>query len=511
MTLAAASSHERGMRRAAPLALVLGAVAIATVAAIALGGGPIVAAAPVLAATTAYAVARSPLRATVLPFLFVVLAVDDHRNAGGLWHTPWAPVGDLLRANLDSIIPAARGLKLNGVEVVAIALLGLAAWRRARADRIDQRGVVPAAPVAFELAALAVAAIVLATVHGLARGGSLDTAIWQTRPILDTIALFALFAVALRGPADHVAIGKMIVLAATMRALVATWVRYAVAPTVPTHVEYTTDHGDSVLFALACAVLLTHLLERLDRRSLLHAALFLPPILIGMHANARRVAAVQLAFVLAAVFLVGHWRTWRRKVARRALLAAPLVVLYAVAGWSSESRVFAPVHTVRSIVQNDADRSTWARHVESWNLAVSLRDRPLAGRGFGHEWDEVFVGDQIVSIFPQYRSAPHNQILGLLLFAGVAAFTAIWGLLVLTVYLALRAYRLASAPEDRAAALCCAGAVLVVAVQFQGDLGAFWMQSRVVLALALAVAAKLAAATGAWPTRGAAVAGEVRT
>jgi hypothetical protein len=502
MIAAPAGSPGSLERRAVPLAL-LAVVGGATVAAVALGAGPLVAAAPVLGAAAAYAVARNPLRATVLAFLLLVLALDDRRNAGGVWHTPWAFAGDFLRANLDSIVPAARGVKLNGMELVVVALLALAAWRRARGDRIDLRGAVPAATVAFELAGVAVAAILLATAHGLARGGSLDTAIWQTRPLLDTIALFALFAVALRGPPDHVALGKVIVLAASLRALLAIWVRYGIAPTVPGHVAYTTDHGDSVLFALACAVLLTHLLERLDSRRLLQTVLFLPPILLGMHANARRVAWVQLAVVLVAVFLATPWHRWHRRLARAALVAAPLVLLYAAAGWSAEARVFAPVHTFRSVVQNDADRSTWARHVENWNLAVSLRDRPLAGRGFGHEWDEVFVGDEIVSIFPQYRSAPHNQVLGLLLFAGVASFTAIWGLLALTVFLALRAYRLATAPEDRAAALCCAGAVLVAAVQFHGDMGAFWMQSRVLLALALAVSAKLAVATGAWPARAA--------
>ena len=67
------------------------------------------------------------------------------------------------------------------------------------------------------------------------------------------------------------------------------------------------------------------------------------------------------------------------------------------------------------------------------------------------------------------------------------------------IFFAIRAYRFAREADDRAAALCCMASVLIVLVQWWGDLGMGATQSKVFAALALAMAGKLAVATGAWP------------
>jgi hypothetical protein len=65
------------------------------------------------------------------------------------------------------------------------------------------------------------------------------------------------------------------------------------------------------------------------------------------------------------------------------------------------------------------------------------------------------------------------------------------------VLLAARAYPRARSPEDRAAALWVGASAIVVGVQCFGDLGPFWPQYGVLVALALVTAGKLAYATGA--------------
>jgi hypothetical protein len=478
----------------APL-LALGAVGAATAYAALAWGHPAATAAPVLLAAAAWAAWRAPLRASAGLLAFLLLALDDSWNANGLWHTPLAPLGDLLRQSLRTVIAGADGIAVTGTEIAVTLLLALAAWRRASGEARPGHVPVPRGVVLAGAAYLA--GLGWGVANGLARGGSLDVAVWQTRPLLVAAALFLLFAAALRGPPDHLLLGKIVVLAAVARALLALWVRLAIAPSATVPVDYVTDHGDSMLFTLACVALVAHLVERPDRARLQAAALLLPVLLLGIHANARRTAWVQLALGLAVFLVVGRAARWRRDLGRMGLVLVPALVLYGAAGWGSTSLLFRPVQIVRSVVDSRVDRSTWDRQVENWNLAMSMRERPLAGRGFGHEWTEFYAGDDITGIFYRYRAQPHNQVLGILLFAGPLAFAAIWAPFAVMVLLAARAYPRARSPEDRAAALWVGASALVVGVQCFGDLGPFWPQYGVLVALALVTAGKLARATGA--------------
>jgi hypothetical protein len=492
MSATATGVHE-APRRAPLLALV--AVGGATAYAALAWGHPAATAAPVILAAAAWSAWRAPLRASVAVLAFLMLALDDSWTANGLWHTPLAPLGDLLRQSLRTVVAGADAVPFTGMEIALVLLLGLAAWRRSEGEAAPGHVPVPRAIVAVGTAYLA--ALGFGVLHGLARGGSVEMAVWQTRPLVVPAGIFVLFAAAFRGPLDHVLLGKIVVFAAAARAALALWIRVAIAPGASVPVDYVTDHGDSMLFTLACVALVAHLVERPDRRRLQAALLFLPLLLLGIHANARRTAWVQLALGVAVFLVVGRAARWRREVGRALLVALPVLVLYGAAGWGSTSFLFRPVQIVRSVVDSRVDRSTWNRQVENWNLAMSMRERPLLGRGFGHEWTEFYAADDITEIFHRYRAQPHNQVLGVLLFGGALAFAAIWAPFAVMVLLAARAYPRARSPEDRAAALWVGASAIVVGVQCFGDLGPFWPQYAMLVPLALVTAGKLAWATGA--------------
>jgi hypothetical protein len=82
---------------------------------------------------------------------------------------------------------------------------------------------------------------------------------------------------------------------------------------------------------------------------------------------------------------------------------------------------------------------------------------------------------------------------------GLFGFTAVWALFAGGLYLAFRSFRSAVSPEDRVAALGCAGALIACHMMGYGDTGAHYTQYKIIAALALAVAGKLAVSTGAWP------------
>jgi hypothetical protein len=476
----------------APVLALLAVGAATAYAALAMGH-PAATAAPVVLAALAWAAARAPLRASAGALALLVLALDDLETANGLWHSPLAGLGDIVHHSMQSIFPAAQGIPLTGTEIAIFFLLGVAAWRSARRGRAPGVSMPPRATLAVGAAYLG--AVGFAIANGLARGGSPEVAVWQTRPLVETAALFLVFAAALRGGAGDARLGALVVAAALVRAVLAAWVRWVVVPRTGFPLEYATNHGDSMLFTIAALLVVAYALERRDRR-VATALLVLPALLVGIQANTRRTAWLQLALGLVVFLVVARGAAWRRQAGRAALLALPLLVLYGVAGWSSDAAAYRPVQLVRSVTDSTVDRSTWDRQVENWNLAMSMRDRPLVGRGFGHEWTELFAGDEITRIFHRYKTQPHNQILGLLLFAGPLGFVAIWAPLALLVLAGARAYPRARTPEERATALCVAATAIVVGIQCFSDLGPFWPQYAVLTALALAAAGKLATATG---------------
>jgi hypothetical protein len=78
-------------------------------------------------------------------------------------------------------------------------------------------------------------------------------------------------------------------------------------------------------------------------------------------------------------------------------------------------------------------------------------------------------------------------------------FSGLWVMLVVAVFLAARAHRRAKSPAERAAALSCIAAVIIYTNQVFGDIGLVSWTGVFLVAPAMAVAGKLAVATGAWP------------
>jgi O-antigen ligase len=477
--------------RAVRLWVLLGAVGLATIAAAVLGGSsPMIATLPVLGLTACVIAARVPLRWSVAVLLAVLLGADIPSDTGGLWHSPLLVLGAGLQGNIP-------GLKVTVFEGVVLFLLGVAASRRATGSVIDGESWTPTARVLRDFVLLYALGLLFAEANGVLRGGS--AALWKLRNLAQIPVLFLLFNVAIRGPEDHRLFGSVIVFAALVKSALAGWIQYVIAPRTGGRLEYATNHGDSILFTVALVLLLANLAERPERRPLHRALLFVPPILVGMVANGRRLVWIMFALSVLVAYFISPWRPWKRSLTKKLLPIVALLGLYAVVGWNSGSALFAPLRLVHTVSDGSVDLSTRWRDIENWNICMSMRESPMLGIGLGREYTEAMHNGDISSFFPEYRQWPHNTVLGLLLFAGVVGFTAMWLLHAIVVFLAARCHRLATAPEDRAAAITSLAMTIACMTLAYGDLGANFVQYRVFWALALAVVGKLAVATGAWP------------
>ena len=458
---------------------------------------PLLALAPAALVAGIWLVAKAPLVGPVAVLLTLLLAIDDRGDSFGQWRTPLAIVGDTLHFRIDAVL-GVPGLAVTGMEVAALGLLVVWLHRRvtSRGSQADQ---APVASVLEQFFLLYLAGVAISEGIGLARG--LAVVPWKLRNLLHPILLTLLFLVAFRGARDDRLIGRIVVFSACVRAILAIVVqRVAIAETGGPYV-HATSHGDSVLFAVAAFILVMDFLERPNRHRLVRAALLLPFIVLGAVENNRRLVWVMFGMMVIAAYVVSPMSGWKRSITRLFLAAIPVLALYLAVGWNSSSRIFAPVRTIRGVSDSSTDRSAYWRDVETWNIAVSMRESPILGLGLGGEYTEHMPNDDISQAYKEYREWPHNTVLGLFLLMGLIPFTATWALIPLAIFFSVRSYRMAETASDRVTAMACLGAAVACLVLAWGDTGAHFPQYKIFVALAVAISARLAVATGAWPAR----------
>jgi len=352
-----------------------------------------------------------------------------------------------------------------------------------------------------KLAFVSLAGTAFTLLSGVVRGGDVSMMLWQMDRVVYVPIVFLLCHLGLRGPADHVALGKVVIAAASIRAMAAFCIIHTVYMEPDPNgivqiLPYATSHHDSVLFATGFVVLLSLAFTRAGRRPMRLVYVALPILILGMISNLRRMVWVQASLVPIALYLLTPSNAIKRKVQRIALMTLPVVVGYCLVGWNSASNLFKPVKILRSVVDSKSDNSTLWRDIENFDLISTIRENPVFGTGYGHEYHEVIMLPQVD--YPLEKFLPHNSILGMLSYAGYVGFAAMTLLWVAGAFFAMRAYYASTNPIDRAAAISCFGVVLIYLIQCWGDLGLGAPTGVFLIAPALATAGKLAVARGAW-------------
>jgi O-antigen ligase len=276
--------------------------------------------------------------------------------------------------------------------------------------------------------------------------------------------------------------------------------RYIVAETGSEEIHAAATHGDSLLFAAATVLLIVRFLEKPSARTAMWCVALMPLLASGMLVNNRRLVWVETAAGLLTFAIISRRSAMKRFLTRLVILCMPLIVAYVAAGWNSQSKVFAPIRTFRSVSDGKVDASTMYRDTENYNLLLTLRMNPMVGTGFGQPFAEVVTLPNI-SFFAEYRYMPHNSILGLWAYTGAIGFTGISLVLIVAVYLAGRSYRRSRTAEERIAAFMVIGTIAIYAVHCWGDIGFSERRTILLVGPVLAIAGQLACATGAWSAR----------
>jgi hypothetical protein len=483
-------------RRAGAAALVLGGVAVATVAAaVASNGSLAVAVAPALALVVLYALWTAPLRGCIFALFFLCIVADAPQDnpMSGFWRSPLYPIGQLLCTNWSKTF-GVQALSFSGLDIAAAVLLVRLSFEPAR-PRLAQP--LRAASLVF------VATLAFLGVAGLARGGSLDAAYWQTRQLAYLPVLVWLCAAALKDARDWRRFAYLILSAAVIKSLVGLYFRFFVALPRGILSPVILSHAETLLLCLSVTLLVARWVEHPDRFALRRCLFLVPLFLVVIWLNNRRLAYVGLGTSLTMVWILGRWNRAKRAVARLSLLAIPVVVLYVVVGWESPAAAFKPVAAVRTLVSPDeraedaADSSTRWRDIENFNLSQTVLENPI-GTGLGQPYLEVEKGPDISRDFSLYRYIPHNSVLWMLMVGGPLGFLLLWSLFLTGLFLAARSHHLARTPLQRCAAAVSLCAQVLFLVQAWGDMGTQSWSCAWLMAAALASAGRLAVETGAW-------------
>lgn len=461
------------------------------------GGSPWLALVPPLLFLLAVAFLRLPVRVTATALLFVGLVVESTSESpmADRWVSPLLAPGDLLFENLNTSV----GLHALHVSAFELLVAGLVVAWIVRRLRGEERPLPGGTRPLFVFVGLALAALVVLGLWGLARGGSFRQSLWQVRQLGWLAPLVMLFVAATPGDRARRTLLGAVVVAAVIRALLGLYFYYAIARPQGLEVPYITTHSDSVLFVVALLVALQGLLEAPGLASSLTAAVVVPTVSWALVLNDRRLAFVTLIFSLVSLPFVLR-PGLRRKAALGLALLAPLVAGYVAVGWSSDAAIFQPVATLRSVT-DDTDASTRSRDIEDYNLSRTAWASPVLGQGLGHPYQVVRQGDDLSQIFAQYRYLPHNSVLWLFSAGGIVGFLLVWMMLPVAVFLATRANLAAKTPVQHLLAVGAVFAVIAYAAQCYGDIGMQAWRPTLILAAFVGGAARLAADTGAWPAR----------
>lgn len=432
---------------------------------------------------------RSAITTIMLALLFIAWVGEwplelDPVMYSGLWRSPFDVFGPMFEP-----LP---GIRLFPWQLILIAMvpfcLALPGALTERAGALDRAMVVSAS------------CIVVTVLWGQIKGGSLYFAYYQVWRFVAALLFAYVFVAALRSKGDLVALAKLIIVAALIRATLVVYFYwehiYGKVSPLP---EYMTNHDDSLLFVMALLIIGGWAMLKGGKWVWLATTVVSLYLAYAIVLNDRRIAWVELVMAAAAIYLMIGPGPIRSRINRAAMSLLPVLIVYVAVGWGREGALFAPIQSISSVKGGD-DPSSLTRQEELRNLLYTLAEKgnPIFGTGWGVPYDIV---ERVWSNYPAewvlVPYTPHNSLVGLAVFSGMVGIIGIWGVVPIAALLAVRAYRRSEDITVRLTAMVSLGTLVAFGVHCYGDIGLQSFACCTMFAAALATASKVSAWTDA--------------
>lgn len=465
-------------------------------------GSPLTASAPLTWVVLLYLIAALPLRWHLFALIFAGSVADASSielPSGGIWYPPLYGLRVLLFENLNKVVPI-EALRFSFVDLFYVSLLLIAAIRAGMKIRVDTRHRQSSTLALDALLVVSLVTVALLEVYGIGfRGGDFKQSLWQFRQIIWLPIVIWLFSYAMRDARDFQIGVNVMIVAACIKIVPAVKFFFGVARPLQFEPATLTSHYDSILFVVAFMALVIRLLHNVNLKNWMMLLGVGGWIMLGIVLNNRRLAFVGLGvgLALAIIILRGPVKASLKKFF---IIASPLIFVYCTVGQNKTQTIFKPARQIMSVFKQD-DRSSGTRDIENFNLIWTLKPHKVLGAGWGHEYVELVRADDISQHFAQYRFIAHNSILWLWTVGGLVGFTVIWMQIVIGIFFARRAYLFARSSLERDTASMALVMLAVYMMQAWGDMGVMGLNSTLTAGIAIAIAAKLAVTTGAFPAR----------
>jgi hypothetical protein len=280
--------------------------------------------------------------------------------------------------------------------------------------------------------------IIFGLMHGLARNGDFNAALWETRAIFYLVAMLILGSNLLE-ERRHVSIFLWCITAGlSIRSLFGLWfVIFELGGKIGS-VDRIAEHSMSILFNSIYILAIAAWIYRDTPKRRLGMLLILLPVLISYFANNRRAGFVTLGIALLLLAIVIY------KVHRRAfyyIVPVSTVILVAYLGifWNASGPIAAPAKAVRSVIGQPDPRdysSNLYREMENINVMFTIKTSPLLGIGFGQKF--LRISDMVDLDFPFADYLTHNSILWIWMKAGLGGFMSMLVMIGMSVALGAR-------------------------------------------------------------------------
>lgn len=330
---------------------------------------------------------------------------------------PWFPFVKNF-SSAESIFYAHDALIFSPQELyMALTVLSWAARLWAR-RRLEIRGGTLCLPVL-----LFTGAIATGVAYGIGRGGSLNIALWEARPIF-YLALMYFLALNLIEDRGQVSILTWaIMLALFVEGVVGNLYFFVTLGMDLSKVEAITEHSAAIhmntLYVMIIGVWMFQ--GSAAKRAIL--LLFAPAVGLTYLATQRRASFVVMTIALALIAVV-LYRENRRVFWMIVPVAAVAGLLYLAAFWNSSGALGLPAQGIKSVFADENSEeyaSNIYRVIENVNTSFTIHTSPLLGVGFGQKF-YVLVPMPDISFFDWWEYITHNSVLWIWMKAGLFGF-----------------------------------------------------------------------------------------
>lgn len=277
---------------------------------------------------------------------------------------------------------------------------------------------------------------------GIARGGNVNIALWETRTIF-YLPLMAILVGNLFKKQAHIEVAIWAVMAALfVEGLVGTYTLLFILKGELSTVNAMTEHSAAIHLSTVFVFAAATLMFKVAWRKRLPLFIMAVPVLITIIGAKRRAAYVALlmAFVFLALVL---YREHKRAFFFIIPLCAFLGLMYLGVFWNSNSPLGLGAQAVKSIVAEDQaserdQQSNLYRDIENFNSLFTIKQVPLTGIGFGNKY-YIVIPLPDISFFEWWQYMPHNSVMYIWVKTGVGGFIGLLLMIGLSIMQGVRA------------------------------------------------------------------------